>query len=65
VDEAITPKTQFDLERHGGRTIAGVASRVLQRILALTAAICTTTNSADPRYVRSPPTITEPLELLI
>ncbi|HWT49357.1 MAG TPA: IS982 family transposase, partial [Mycobacterium sp.] len=27
------------LERHGGRTIAGVAARVLQRILALTAAI--------------------------
>ena len=34
-----TLKTQLDLERHGGRTIAGVASRVLQRILALTAAI--------------------------
>ena len=34
-----TLKTQLDLERHGGRTIAGVAARVLQRILALTAAI--------------------------
>ena len=34
-----TLKTQLDLERHGGRTIAGVASRVMQRILALTAAI--------------------------
>ena len=34
-----TLKSQLDLERHGGRTIAGVASRVLQRILALTAAI--------------------------
>ncbi len=34
-----TLKTQLDLERHGGRTIAGVASRVLQRILALTTAI--------------------------
>src|SRR6476661_9581722 len=34
-----TLKTQLDLERHGGRTIAGVTSRVLQRILALTAAI--------------------------
>jgi hypothetical protein len=34
-----TLKAQLDLERHGGRTIAGVASRVLQRILALTAAI--------------------------
>ena len=36
---ANTLKTQLDLERHGGRTIAGVASRVMQRILALTAAI--------------------------
>ena len=27
-----TLKTQLDLERHGGRTIAGVASRVRQRI---------------------------------
>jgi hypothetical protein len=32
-------KGQLDLERHGGRTPAGVAVRVLQRILALTAAI--------------------------
>jgi hypothetical protein len=29
----------LDLERHGGRTGVGVAVRVLQRILALTAAI--------------------------
>jgi hypothetical protein len=34
-----TLKTQLDLERHAGRTFAGVAARVLQRILALTAAI--------------------------
>jgi hypothetical protein len=34
-----TLKAQLDLERHGGRTPAGVAARVLQRILALTAAI--------------------------
>ena len=34
-----TLKAQLDLERHGGRTIAGVAARVLQRVLALTAAI--------------------------
>ncbi|MEV6319850.1 IS982 family transposase [Nocardia sp. NPDC051787] len=34
-----TFKAQLDLERHGGRTIAGVTVRVLQRILALTAAI--------------------------
>ena len=38
--------------RHGGRTIAGVTSRVLQRILALTAATGTTTNSASPRCDR-------------
>lgn len=34
-----TFKGQLDLERHGGRTIAGVFARVGQRILALTAAI--------------------------
>jgi hypothetical protein len=34
-----TFKAQLDLERHGGRTTAGVIVRVLQRILALTAAI--------------------------
>jgi hypothetical protein len=34
-----TLKGQLDLERHGGHTPAGVAVRVLQRILALTAAI--------------------------
>jgi DDE family transposase len=34
-----TYKGQLDLERHGGRTHQGVAVRVLQRILALTAAI--------------------------
>jgi hypothetical protein len=34
-----TFKGQLGLEQHGGRTTAGVAVRVLQRILALTAAI--------------------------
>jgi len=34
-----TFKAQLDLERHGGHTVAGVMVRVLQRILALTAAI--------------------------
>ena len=34
-----TFKGHLDLERHGGRTPAGVAVRILQRILALTAAI--------------------------
>ena len=34
-----TFKGQLDLERHGGRTAEGVMVRILQRILALTAAI--------------------------
>ena len=34
-----TGKGQLDLERHGGHTPAGVVIRVLQRLLALTAAI--------------------------
>ena len=34
-----TLKGQLDLEGHGGRTIAGVTVRVLQRILAMAAAI--------------------------
>ena len=34
-----TLKDQLGLERHGGRTTAGVTVRLLQRILALTAAI--------------------------
>jgi hypothetical protein len=34
-----TLKGQLDLERHGGRTPAGVVARVMQRILAMTAAI--------------------------
>jgi hypothetical protein len=34
-----TFKSQLDLEQHGGRSIEGVAVRVLQRVLALTAGI--------------------------
>jgi hypothetical protein len=34
-----TLKSQLDLERHGGRVPAGVIIRVINRILALTAAI--------------------------
>jgi hypothetical protein len=34
-----TFKAQLDLERHGGRTVAGVTVRILQRILALTTVI--------------------------
>lgn len=33
------PQGQLDLERHGGRTSAGVYARVAQRILAMAAAI--------------------------
>jgi hypothetical protein len=45
-----TLKAQLDLERHGGRKPAGVCARVLQRLLALTAAIWhnETTNQAGP-----------------
>ena len=34
-----TLKGQLDLELHGGRSLLGVATRVAQRLLALTAAI--------------------------
>ena len=41
-------KGQLDLERHGGRTGVGVAVRVLQRILALTAAIWHNDKTGQP-----------------
>jgi hypothetical protein len=45
-----TLKAQLDLERHGGRKPAGVCARILQRLLALTAAIWhnETSNTAGP-----------------
>ena len=43
-----TCKDQIDLERHGGRTPAGVLIRVLQRILALTAAIWHNDQTGQP-----------------
>ena len=43
-----TFKGQLDLERHGGRTPVGVAVRVLQRILALTAAIWHNDKTGQP-----------------
>ena len=45
-----TLKAQLDLERHGGREPAGVCARILQRLLALSAAIWhnETTNIAGP-----------------
>lgn len=43
-----TLKGQLDLERHGGRTPTGVIVRVLQRILALTAAIWHNDKTGQP-----------------
>ena len=41
-------KGQLDLERHGGKTPQGVLVRILQRILALTAAIWHNDHSGQP-----------------
>jgi hypothetical protein len=43
-----TLKGQLDLERHGGRTSEGVTVRVLQRLLALTAAIWHNHSTGQP-----------------
>ena len=43
-----TFKGQLDLEQHGGHTPAGVTVRVLQRILALTAAIWHNDTTGQP-----------------
>jgi len=43
-----TLKGQLDLELHGGRSIEGVAARVGQRILALTAAIWHNRTTGQP-----------------
>jgi hypothetical protein len=43
-----TLKAQLDLERHGGHTPEGAAARVLQRILALTAAIWHNEQAGQP-----------------
>jgi Transposase DDE domain len=43
-----TFKGQLDLERHGGHTSVGVAVRILQRILALTAAIWHNDKTGQP-----------------
>jgi hypothetical protein len=47
-----TFKGQLDLERHGGRTTHGVLARILQRILALTAAIWHNDHAANPSCAR-------------
>jgi hypothetical protein len=43
-----TFKGQLDLERHGGHTPLGVMARVMQRILALTAAIWHNDRTGQP-----------------
>jgi hypothetical protein len=43
-----TLKGQLDLERHGGKSPAGVAARVLVRVLALTAAIWFNDKTGQP-----------------
>ena len=48
-----TLKAQLDLERHGGRKPAGVCARVLQRLLALTAAIWHNEHNNRPGPSRS------------
>jgi hypothetical protein len=48
-----TLKAQLDLERHGGRTRPGVCARVLQRLLALTAAIWHNETTRQPGPARS------------
>ena len=48
-----TLKAQLGLERHRGRTRPGVAARILQRLLALTAAIWHNQTTQQPRPARS------------
>ena len=48
-----TLKSQLGLERHRGRTCPGVAARVLQRLLALTAAIWHNQTTQQPGPARS------------
>lgn len=48
-----TLKAQLDLERHGGRKPQGVCTRVLQRILALTAATWHNETTNQPGPARS------------
>ena len=43
-----TLKDQLSLERHGGRTLAGLVSRVARRLLALAAAILHNWSIGEP-----------------
>ncbi|WP_345075394.1 IS982 family transposase, partial [Paeniglutamicibacter cryotolerans] len=60
-----TLKGQLDLEAHGGRTIAGVTVRVLQRILALTVAIWHNLNTGSHPLRSLTAYDHEPLESII
>jgi hypothetical protein len=44
-----TLKDQLSLERHGGRTLTGLISRIARRLLALTAAILHNWQTSNPR----------------
>ena len=44
-----TLKDQLSLERHGGRTLTGLVSRIARRLLALTAAILHNWQTRQPR----------------
>ncbi len=48
-----TLKNQLGLNRHGGRTLPGVAVRVVQRLLALTAVIWHNETTQQPGPARS------------
>ncbi len=64
-----TLKAQLDLERHGGRTVPGVAIRVIVRVLALTAVIWHNDHTSQPgetisdrlRPLTPPPTAWNPI----
>ena len=53
-----TFKGQLDLERHHGRTPGGVIVRVLQRLLALTAAIWHNQHTGQPHHAVADPLMT-------
>jgi hypothetical protein len=54
-----TLKDQLSLERHGGRTLAGLVSRVARRLLALAAAILHNWSIGEPDGASSPTTTKE------
>ena len=54
-----TLKDQLSLERHGGRTLTGLISRIARRLLALTAAILHNWHTGNPAAASPPTTIKE------